>query len=567
MDRTPSQSLVYDETSLTISRCLAALSTGASKDAVTADDFAMRYASEQFLRKYEGAADEVRLHSEAVAAFEKAEGAVRLVNNRIRSLALTGPALFCLDEARRKIKAVLGRFDLDEFASCCDWGPGATATLRSSEATLDQKILERQLSVSRQALPWARAMLQWDSHWFYARSGTFPSGAYSVTADNFLVTDSERFTTVPKDVTKRRPISVQATMNLFLQKGVGAMLRKRLKRVRVDLDDQSRNQWLASVAQRVGLATIDLASASDSISFELVRHLLPAEWFEVLRDLRHPSALVDGKVYHLEKFSAMGNGYTFELESLIFWALICAVEKRFGLSTIKGVYGDDLVVESSIASACIALLNEVGFSVNVHKTFIEGRFYESCGKHYFDGIDVTPPLQKEVICDLPSAIRAANRLYRFANRIGQGCVPDPRIYRPWSIAIGAARFHIDAINASRWIRAVERGVGPPSPLPLPLIPYWLDDDSGVLSPGPFFRRNGRVNFDRLTFEAISLDTDGLSLYSNYLRKGVQSELASYGFVNPRGQTRTRITKGYTLSVPTARWPESWPFPALAGPEL
>lgn len=536
----------------------------ASKDAVTADDFVWRYACEKYLSKYDGDSDQAALSAKCVQVFKETEAHNRSTNLRIRSLALTGPALFCLDEARRQIANVLGRFNVNEFVTSCDWGPGATATLIAEDATLDQKILEPRLSVSRTALPWAAKYLSWDYHWWYARTGIWPDGPFTPLPTEFDIVDSERWTTVRKDTKSRRGISIQPTMNLFLQKGVGKMIRNRLKRVGINLDDQTRNQWLASQAYRLGLSTIDLAKASDTLCYQLVRHLVDDRWWRVLTDLRCPSIRINGEDVHLEKFSAMGNGFTFELESLIFWALIRSVEKRFELDCIHGVFGDDLVVEGPISGAVCSLLSECGFSVNVDKTFTEGFFYESCGKHYFAGVDVTPPFQKEIIKDLPAAIRAANRLWRFACRASGGAVVDDRVHSAWMVAVQSAFYHHEAINASRWQKWAEGGAFPgrePKEIPFPFIPCWLPDDFGLCWPRSFSSRNGFVHFDRLTFSPLKKDTDGLSIYANLLRKGGSATLASYGFVSPRGRNITGFGRGRTSTRTDVVWPSNWPLAA------
>jgi hypothetical protein len=527
---------------------------------VTAHAFALDYGVSKFLSKFCLGGDETLKRERALVAFKEAERLNRLANLRIRKLSpLSGPAIFCLDEARKVIASVLGRFRVDEFERCCNWGPGATATIVARDATVDQKILEPRLSVSRLALPYAKFVLSRDPSWLSARWDLDVCGPVSIISDEFFIRDSGRFTTVPKDWKQHRGIDVQPTFNLFLQKGVGSMLRRRLKRVGVDLDDQSRNQMLASLAQRLGLATIDLAQASDSLCFELVRALLPPEWFRVLRDLRTPSVVVDNSEVHLEKFSAMGNGYTFELESLVFWALIVSIRKRFDYTDLPfGVYGDDLIVDSRLSNALIALLAEVGFRVNVDKTFTDGRFFESCGRHYFDGVDVTPPYQKEDVVDLPSAIRMANRVYRWAVRLGVGDSPLPMLYRPWEVAVNTCRYFIDELNARRCEAGFWSG-REVRPLPMPLIPPWLGDDFGLLWPDRFHGRNCMIVFDRLQVIPVSKPGNEHALLANYLRNGAGSKKATYGLVSPRGSTRTVWGRGKTTPVPYRGWPENWPL--------
>jgi hypothetical protein len=83
----------------------------------------------------------------------------------------------------------------------------------------------------------------------------------------------------------------------------------------------------------------------------------------------------------------MGNGYTFELETLIFYALVRAVCGKEG--TVS-VYGDDLIYPSRFVGPVRELLAFCGFETNVEKSFSTGNFRESCGGHYFKGHSVTP---------------------------------------------------------------------------------------------------------------------------------------------------------------------------------
>jgi len=137
---------------------------------------------------------------------------------------------------------------------------------------------------------------------------------------------------VPKNARTDRSIVVEPLLNSFWQKAVGKVIRKRLMKSGVDLNDQTRNQELAKKGSQNGnLATLDLSSASDCIARGLVWSLLPLEWAELLDVLRTPSVEYQGEILHLEKFSSMGNAYTFELESLLFYSLAhsCALILNF----------------------------------------------------------------------------------------------------------------------------------------------------------------------------------------------------------------------------------------------
>lgn len=209
------------------------------------------------------------------------------------------------------------------------------------------------------------------------------------------VVDSSRFATVPKTWKTSRGIMIEPIVNTFLQKGFGSYIRQRLLiKAGINLQDQSINRRRALIGSKDGsLATIDLSMASDTISSILVLDLLPLPWFDALYSCRcHRTTLPGGSVVELEKFSSMGNGYTFELESLIFWAL-CNVVAGADVS----VYGDDLIVPTESYAEVVAALELLGFIPNKEKSFGDGPFRESCGGDYFGGVNVRPFFLKDKI--------------------------------------------------------------------------------------------------------------------------------------------------------------------------
>jgi hypothetical protein len=239
--------------------------------------------------------------------------------------------------------------------------------------------------------------------------------------DSFLVFDGNKVQCVPKNWKTDRTIAIEPTMNMYVQKGIGNVLRRRLKRVAVDLDDQTTNQRHALEGSILNdRATLDLSMASDTVSTEIVYQLLPPDWLSALEQCRSPmGVLPSGKKIVYRKFSSMGNGYTFELESLIFWALAWAVTfLHDGDMSLLGVYGDDLVIDSNVADQLKDVLSYAGFTINDSKSFVKGPFRESCGKHYFNGIDVTPFYIKKPVDSLAELFKLHNRLYRWATRMG-----------------------------------------------------------------------------------------------------------------------------------------------------
>lgn len=218
--------------------------------------------------------------------------------------------------------------------------------------------------------------------------------------------------TVPKNSEIDRVACKEPEINMYLQRAAGLFIRSRLKRHGIDLQDQSRNQMLAKEGSiKRNLATMDLSSASDTISRQLVKILLPEAWFTHLDDVRVKQVLLpDGSVHTLEMFSSMGNGFTFELESLIFWALARATATVLRRRGKISVYGDDIIVPKDVGLALHRVLPWFGFIVNVKKTFITGPFRESCGGHYYNGTDVTPIYLRKEIQTVTDVVQLHNQL-------------------------------------------------------------------------------------------------------------------------------------------------------------
>jgi hypothetical protein len=221
--------------------------------------------------------------------------------------------------------------------------------------------------------------------------------------------------TVPKNAKTDRVICYEPHMNIGLQLSVGSHIRKCLKKAGVNLDDQSVNQRRALLGSKTGhLATIDLKSASDTVAKELVWELLPVDWAILLDDLRSRKTLwPDGTWRVNHKFSSMGNGFTFELESLIFYAIASATAVNVS------VYGDDLVVRTEDFSEVCSNLEAAGFWVNTRKSFHSGLFRESCGTDGFGGVLVTPFYLRRTIKCLSDVWLLHNGIRECWRRTGQ----------------------------------------------------------------------------------------------------------------------------------------------------
>lgn len=331
-----------------------------------------------------------------------------------------------LSHMRAFVKQVLRR--LPDDLSGSRFGPGATFGDKGALTTVPDKISSSP-TVTNQAwhlrplwerTAWARSL--WSRPF---RGPQFSRG--------------NRFTTVPKNAKKDRGIAIEPSINVYFQLGVGSEIRRRLKAY-VDLDHgQSLHRDLAQLASRRGhLSTIDLSSASDNVCKVLVELLLPEDWFDLLSTLRSPMTLIDGKWYLLSKFSSMGNGFTFELETLIFLAIGREACRLSGADPNQvRVYGDDIIVPTEAGQTCISLLRFFGFTPNPKKTFLAGVFRESCGGDFFNGVRVRPFFLKEFPDEPQKTIALVNGLRRLGVDCDAGAYPYHFSFRSWRVALEA----------------------------------------------------------------------------------------------------------------------------------
>lgn len=191
---------------------------------------------------------------------------------------------------------------------------------------------------------------------------------------------------VPKNWKINRTIACEPEGNIPLQLAFDSYAKDRLRKFGIDLSSQLRNQELAKAASINGeFATVDLSAASDTVSYNVVALLFPYNFWEFLVNVRTPFGRVDGKLVKYHKFSSMGNGTTFPIETLIFASACYAVgSKQFS------VYGDDIVIETELFPALQRYMEFLGFKLNTEKTYSTGPFRESCGVNCVNGIDITP---------------------------------------------------------------------------------------------------------------------------------------------------------------------------------
>lgn len=363
------------------------------------------------IRKYPWPGKDSQAELNAWKKFQRDEVWCRRINKiiRARESSYDRESAF-LQSMRNYIQFVLGLSpSLDTVYSLCDFGPGASIGVGGDATSFARKLCADTVT----ATPGATALFitslasnhqifelalnsvcevpfsPWDEHDRKVILSRWLDG-------RLKFVDYNKITFVPKTCDMKRSIAVEPTGNGFVQKGVDQFMRRRLRtRAGLDLRDQETNQKLAYLGSRDwetdnAYCTIDLSSASDNISRELVRSLLPNDWFRLLDTLRCPNYMYRSNKFRYEKFSSMGNGFTFPLQTLIFASVCAAASNEAGVPFDFRVYGDDIIVRRCIFDRVTKMLRWCGFKTNPKKTFSTGPFRESCGKDYFGGVDVRP---------------------------------------------------------------------------------------------------------------------------------------------------------------------------------
>lgn len=260
-----------------------------------------------------------------------------------------------------------------------------------------------------------------------------------------------RLVAVPKTATKPRLISIEPSHNQYLQQSLMSALYDELCSTwATNIRDQVPNQDLArSGSIDRSLATIDLSDASDRISNELV--LCAFDWNEsflnFLQGTRSYEVAIPGRreTFFLRKFASMGSALTFPVETMVFTAIVimgmCTQDGDISPSRARKhlrsgdvrVYGDDIIVPSRYYQTVVNLLQRYGLAVNVEKSYHTGFFRESCGKDWYQGVDVTPKYVRRPVDNGPLSSENASSLCSLHNQLFEmnGDCPTTDLIRSW----------------------------------------------------------------------------------------------------------------------------------------
>lgn len=245
---------------------------------------------------------------------------------------------------------------------------------------------------------------------------TYPLGVAKEPWESYSVCKA-----VPKSYKTPRIIAESTAYMQYYQQGLRRIATQRLGSspwaALIKLKDQSINQEWARLGSIEGsYSTIDLSSASDSISRYLAEQIIDRDWFRLLDKwnaativayIRDPKTMKKKKVeYPRYIFQLSGSGSTFVLESIIFLAIalvateVCDVfngtfndwgkRRKKGSMLLPRTFGDDLIVDSRVFDTLCDILGLLGFTVNSEKSFgIQSDYRESCGSEWYKGMDMS----------------------------------------------------------------------------------------------------------------------------------------------------------------------------------
>lgn len=312
-------------------------------------------------------------------------------------------------------------YNLSDIFEECGTGPGAS--LHVDSYNFYTKLFDSSLSGTSEPLyRYYRYAISANPTWLSAENAR--EGMYG-----HRIVEGNRLSFVPKTSAISRSICTEPVLNMFLQKGIGAVFERVLKRkFRIDLSYQPLlNRDLARIGSMTGsYGTIDLSCASDSMSLVLLKEILPSYVLHWLEISRSPKVVYpDNTSGELHMVSSMGNAYTFPLQTLLFSVIVAAVYRLAGIHLHYGprgpvnfgVFGDDIIVLKKVYFEVIRALQLFGFLVNDDKSFNSGYFRESCGGDFWKGRDIRGVYIKSLSSDA-DIYSVYNRLARWSSRSG-----------------------------------------------------------------------------------------------------------------------------------------------------
>lgn len=235
------------------------------------------------------------------------------------------------------------------------------------------------------------------------------------------IVDGARASSVPKSNDKRRFINIEAMFAVILQRCVAHEVLVHLAMINNDLantgvkfpeditgvfkHEVSAQKFHGMLIADNRFSTIDFSNASDSVTLAAVGSMFPKHVSDILFRLRSHYVVIDGEFHAPHKLSSMGNGFTFEIMTLLLYAI-----GRSMTHEVR-VYGDDVIIPNEFANRFLGACELIEFRINKAKSFINSFFRESCGYFYSDHIkDYITSFDFGQINNLSDVIITCNKL-------------------------------------------------------------------------------------------------------------------------------------------------------------
>jgi len=246
----------------------------------------------------------------------------------------------------------------------------------------------------------------WD--WFYTCPIDAMMDAGHIQSLKVSARPFAKYLVVPKTAEKGRGICSEMNEAQYLQQAFSRMVRCMIREhpelsEYLKLNDQTVNGALAIRASLTKKdCTIDFSEASDRVIRELISYVTQdnVDVHDILMALATVRVKKSEEIQHdvraieLNKFAPMGSALCFPIMSLFNYFLCKAVIKRTGVTNSKAkrvyVYGDDIITDTRYYKCLANQLPKFGLKLNVMKSYANSYFRESCGKHAYYGINITP---------------------------------------------------------------------------------------------------------------------------------------------------------------------------------
>lgn len=359
-----------------------------------------------------------KLVNEYVETFTKTDDEIRSSNERYFSPANSSFRKELYNFTKHTFKGCAPTFDALVNEQQPRFGPGTYAGKSNYTSSED---LEKDWFMQKLPEIWGPTLTSSEHAYLGSIFGTKQSfyGNANIVQDT---SDHSEVLFVPKNAKGPRTIVREPLYKLRMQMAFfdyfSRFLQRKTKRS-ICFDDQTKNKDLARQASITGAdATIDLASASDRVSFAVISDLfrdINAVSVPLRKFRSDTCVLPNGDVRVLLKLAGMGSGFTFPMLAYLVYASTCVsihLETKISyrdICTKVHTYGDDLIVPTEWKDFAYQGLKSVGLVVNEQKSFVgtlDSKFRESCGGNFANGFDVTITRlrQSAGLCERPKYI-------------------------------------------------------------------------------------------------------------------------------------------------------------------